>query len=311
VGDEAELRCWQLAAQQHGVIRRDQALLRGVTEGQIARRLSSEQWVVLLPSVYGVAGSPRDWRQQLMAVSLWAVRGFAFSHRTAAALWRLARFREAPVELTVTRDIRLAVPLVVHHARFLASRDTTVAQGFAVTSPTRTLVDLCAQEHSSSINASVDELLRRRLTSPGQLSQALERLGKRRGVSQLRSILRRYQGGECATESELEAVALDLIDSAGLPRPAKQRPIAIGGRLRRIDFTYDAEGVVIEADGFKHHGVDFDAFEHDRERDNALTARGYCVLRWTWLAIHERPDTLADELRMALARRRNRVAFGR
>jgi very-short-patch-repair endonuclease len=299
----------QLAAQQHGVIRRDQALLRGVTERQIAWRLRSGQWVVVLPSVYRMAGSPSDWRQQLNAVSLWAVRGFAFSHRTAAALWRLARFREGPVELTVTRDLRLAAPAVVHRALFLASRDTTVTQGFPVTSPTRTLVDLCAEEDSSSINASVDELLRRRLTSPSQLRQTLERLGKRRGTLHLQNILRRYEKGECATESELEAVALDLIDDEGLPRPTRQRPIVMDGRLRRIDFTYEAERVVIEADGFKDHGFD-EAFEGDRERDNALTARGWCVLRWTWRALKDHPNKLAGELRMTLARRAVGVASG-
>jgi very-short-patch-repair endonuclease len=280
-----------------------------MTQRQIARRLSSGEWAVVFPSVYRVAGAPVDWRQQLQAVSLWAVRGFAFSHRTAAALWRLARYREGPLELTVTSDIRLEPPVVVHRAPFLASRDTCTVQNFQVTSPTRTLVDLCGEEDSSSINASVDELLRRTLTSPAKLEEALKRLGKRQGTSQLRDILQRYENGECATESELEAVALDLIDSAGLPRPTKQRPILINGRFRRLDFTYDAERVVIEADGRKTHDND-DAYEDDRERDNALTARDWCPLRWTWKALHGRPDKLVDELQKVLVRRGMRLASG-
>jgi very-short-patch-repair endonuclease len=78
---------------------------------------------------------------------------------------------------------------------------------------------------------------------------------------------------------------MDVIDSAGLPRPTKQRPVIINGRFRRLDFTYVAERVVIEADGRKTHDND-DAYEDDRERDNALIARGWYVLRWTWKALH-------------------------
>jgi hypothetical protein len=287
VEDEAELRCLQLAARQNGVVGRKQALARGMTEHQIAWRLSSGRWSIALPSVYRITGSPSDWRQQLTAASIWAERGFALSHRTAAAIWRLARFREGPVELTVTRNIRPAAPILVHRASFLASRDLATLPDFRVTSPTRTLVDLCATENPSSINASVDEFLRRRLTSLRQLTEALDRLGRRRGTSQLREIVHRYEDGECATESELEAVALDVIDSAGLPRPTKQRPVVIDGRLRRLDFIYAAERVVIEADGRKTHDND-DAYEDDRERDNALIARGWYVLRWTWRAVHGR-----------------------
>jgi len=38
------------------------------------------------------------------------------------------------------------------------------------------------------------------------------------------------------------------------------------------------------------------AFEADRRRINALTVRGFRVLRWTWAALHARPQELIDEL---------------
>jgi very-short-patch-repair endonuclease len=308
MGGKAQLSCRQLAERQRGVIRREQALSLGLTRREIDRKLSSGQWVVVLPCVYRVAGSLADWRQQLKAVALWAARDYAFSHRTAAALWGLARFGDGPVELTVARDLRLAPPVVVHRAAFLSSRDTRSIEHLRVTSPTRTLLDLCAEEDTRSIHASLDELLRRELTSLRELDDALERLGKRRGIAQLKDILGRYADGECATESELEAVAFDAIDSAGLPRPTKQVQMVVDGRLRRLDFIYSNERVIIEADSRKHHYFN-PAFESDKDRDNGLTAKGHYVLHWTWKALKERPDKLAEQLQGTLEQRQRELGL--
>jgi len=58
----------------------------------------------------------------------------------------------------------------------------------------------------------------------------------------------------------------------------------------------------VECDGYAFHS-DVRAFERDRQRINALTARGVVVLRWTWAALHERPQELTDELRVVLLAR--------
>jgi very-short-patch-repair endonuclease len=74
--------------------------------------------------------------------------------------------------------------------------------------------------------------------------------------------------------------------------------VMAGGRLRRVDFIYERERVVVEAEGFAFHS--YGAIEKDRRRRNAITCKGYRVLIWTWHAVKNEADRLAEELANAL-----------
>jgi very-short-patch-repair endonuclease len=303
----SELKCLRLAATQHGLLRRDQAFALGLSPGALRWRLRRGRWTAVRPGVYRIEGAPLSWRQELKAVCLWAARGAAVSHRAAAALWGLARFRPGPVELSVTRDLRLAGPAAIHRVDSLGVRDVQAFDGLPVTSPTRTLLDLCATEDRATLEATLDECLRRKLTSLEKLSAALDRAPGHRGTGFLRALLVRYQGGEAPAESEAEAKLLEVIDDAGLPRPEKQREVSARGRLRRLDFAYRVQRLALEVDGYAYHS-DPTAFEKDRERRNALTSRGWKVLNFTWRALNERPDEVAEDIRRALGAARSSAA---
>ena len=74
-----------------------------------------------------------------------------------------------------------------------------------------------------------------------------------------------------------------------------------GGRIiARADVLFAAQRVVIEVDGRAYHGAD--RFQADRDRDNALVAAGYVVLRFTWLDLTERPARTLERIRAALRR---------
>jgi len=299
-GPGSELECLRLAARQHGLVRRDQVLALGLKPSALRWRLRRGRWTAVRPSVYRIEGTPLTWHQELKAACLWAARGAAVSHRAAAALWGLARFRRGRVEVSVTRDVRLADSATVHRVGALPAKDLESIDGLPVTSPTRTLIDLCATEDRSTIEASVDECLRRKLTSLDKLAAALDRSRGQRGTGFLRELVDRYQGGEAPAESELEAKLLEVIDDAGLPRPVKQRSVTVRGRLRRLDFSYRDQRLILEVDGYAYHS-DPVAFEKDRERRNALTVRGWKVLNFTWRALHERPDEILTDLFRILA----------
>jgi very-short-patch-repair endonuclease len=297
--DGAEGRCLERAAKKEGVIHRVQALGLGLSDDKIEVKLRNRRWVVVLPRVYRVEGSPVSWLQSLRAISLWADRDFAISHRSAAALMRLARFREGPLEVSVKRNLSLPAPIVVHRVTELHYKDVRILRDLRVTSPARTLVDLCGGEDRQTLEATADEMLRRKWVSLDEIESALDRLPRRRGGSFLNDLVRRYRGGEPPAESELEARAIELIDNAGLPRPAKQVPVNAGRRNYRLDLFYPSQRVVIEAASFLHHS-DPIASERDRIRKNALTSRGLLVLEWTWDAIRTNGDRLAGELANAL-----------
>ncbi len=299
MGGDSELKALCLAARQQGVLRRDQAIACGLNPGQLWRRLQTGRWVCLMPGVYRVEGAPETWHQRLKAASLWAFREFALSHRTAAALLGFSRYREGPIELSVTRELRAAAGVTVHRVESLTPRALSSVLGLRVTSPTRTLLDLAAAEPEADVRASVDQALSRKWTTLHKLEAALTAAGRRRGMRLLRALLEDYLGGDGPSESELESRVVELFEAAGLPRPERQRTVRAGHRLRRLDFRLRGTPLVVEADGYAHHSSPA-AFESDRARNNALTAQGFRVLHWTWAAVCERPDELIAELCRAL-----------
>ena len=109
----------RLAARQHGVFTRAQALALGVTPRTADRRARTGTWELLYPAVYRLAGAPVTWRQSLLAACFAWGDGAVISHRAAGALWGLPD-RKACIELTVQRDRRRAYDHEVHRPRALA-----------------------------------------------------------------------------------------------------------------------------------------------------------------------------------------------
>lgn len=296
-----ELACLRHAAGQEGLLRRIEAL-RFMSEDQLQRRLEAERWVGVVPGVYRIEGAPLTWRAHLKAISWWLGRGYAFSHQTAAALKGFARFEEGPVVVSVTRRARAPEPVELHHVKTLQASELESVDGMRVTNATRTLLDLASTASKEDLRASVDQALRCKWTTVERLEQALANTFRRRGLPNLRPYVHELAGGDGPSESELEAAVYELLESCGFPRPVRQRVVKVGGRIRRLDFCYPEFRIVIEADGYAWHSTP-KAFEEDRRRRNALVARGFVVLNWTWKGLHERPGELITELARLLTAR--------
>jgi hypothetical protein len=290
-----------LAMKNLGVVTRHHAKWLKLTERQIDHRLKVGTWVKLFPRVYVLSGAPRTWRQRLVAAGKWARHGYAFSHRCAAALWGFERFPDEVVEITITRRAELPPPEIIHRVERLRTPDLGEVDGLKVTSVTRTLLELAATCHWANVEASVNQALRSKRTSLDRLERALE--ANRAPLEQLRALITRYCGGEAVPESVLAERVLAVFEAGGLPRPLKQKPVFIRGRLRRLDFIVPGTSLVVEADGYATHALG-DPFEDDRTRDNELGAEGVFVQRWTWRAIHEWPEVLIENARRIIARSR-------
>jgi very-short-patch-repair endonuclease len=277
--------------------------LEFLSEDQLRSRLDSKAWVRLFPGVYRVEGAPTGWRQSLEALARWAGRGAALSHRTAAALHGLRGFAEGPLEVSLIRSARPPSGVTVHRVDGFVPSDLTAVDDLQVTSVTRTLADLAARTATPELRDAMDQALREKSTTLAMLARALKRSKWRPGVGDLRHLVNEFEGAGGPTESELEAKVLSLLDSSGLPRPRIQRPVHFGDKVRRLDFCFDAEKVVIEADGYAYHSS-IERFEDDRQRNNSLMLRGFRVLHWTWTALEDRPEELLNELLALLASRR-------
>lgn len=291
-----EVECLTQAGTQFGVVSRAE-VLRFLSPKQLERRLASGLLTRVFPRVYRAAGAPAGWRQTVEALSLWAGPKAVLSHRTAAALYGFTHFQEGPLEVTLLAQRRVPAGVKAHRVRQLSKKDVGEAGGLRATSVERTLIDLAVKSDRYTMRASVDEALRQKWTTLEDLRPALARARRYRrlGAPELSELIREFDGGDGPGESELEEVMFALIESAGLPKPTRQKPGHSGDKRVRVDLLFETHGVIIEGDGYAtHSGVD--SFEADRERDNLLTASGYLVLHWTWTAMHAQPEELINVL---------------
>lgn len=84
------------------------------------------------------------------------------------------------------------------------------------------------------------------------------------------------------SDSDLEDIAFDLIQGAGLPPPTRLfRVHEQGVFLGELDLAYPQERIGIEVDSFAFHGSKID-FVNDRGRLNRLLAAGWKVLHFVY-----------------------------
>lgn len=70
---------------------------------------------------------------------------------------------------------------------------------------------------------------------------------------------------------------------------------------REVDFLWERERLVVEVDGWAWHSSR-NRFENDRQRDAALAAAGYTVLRITWRRIKDEPLAVVAQIAFMLGR---------
>ncbi len=293
----------ELAAEQHGLIAREQALAYGMTPGQIGARVRRGRFDAIARGVYRVPGSVPTWQQGLMAAVLATGAGAAASRRAAAALWRLPGFRPGPIEVTQGRGPSSRNPAQgLHDSRFLPSHQVAVVDGIPVTCPERTVLDLCGSVHPLRAERALDNCLAMEATTVGRLGVMLAETGRRgrAGTALLRRLLAVRTADYVPPASELEALLLAVLAAAGLDSPARQE--WVGGTrapVGRVDFVYRDRRVVIEADSRRYHSAWLDV-QADHRRDLLLTAAGWRVIRVNWHQLVDDPGLFVDALRATM-----------
>ncbi|HYP22179.1 MAG TPA: type IV toxin-antitoxin system AbiEi family antitoxin domain-containing protein [Actinomycetota bacterium] len=114
---EREARMLRLAARQHGVVTRAQAIETGLTKSMVQTRVRTGRLRRIHPGVYCVGGSPATFEQRAFAAAAWAGPGAVLSHRSAGYLWGLVD-RHPPVDELWTPRRRTRPPAAsVHTSR--------------------------------------------------------------------------------------------------------------------------------------------------------------------------------------------------
>ncbi|WP_426573612.1 type IV toxin-antitoxin system AbiEi family antitoxin domain-containing protein [Aquihabitans sp. McL0605] len=291
------------AARQHGIFTYKQAMDLGMSVG-VLRRLVGSGWCERAhQGVYVVRAAPPSVHQRILLSVLVAAPDAAASHRSGGQLWAVPGYDGRILEVTRPhgRSQRTDRGLV-HGSLWLPPSHVTTRFGIAVTTPARTAFDLGGVVPAKRFERDVDDLIHRGLCTVRQLQQvffALARRG-RRGTVAMRQRLEAMGEGYIAPASELERRARELFASAGLPLPRFEVEVGDSEWIGRVDCLWEAERVIVELDGHRHHGSPLQA-EADRKRDNELMASGWRVIRVRWDDLNDRPALVVTWIRSALA----------
>ena len=296
------------AARQHGLVRIEE--FDGAQLEKLRRLARSGFLQSVFKGVYRVNGAPTTWIQMLTA-AVWALGPTAVvSHAAAARLWRLDTFTGDIIEITVDRERRgRAVPvelaranIPVHTTKFRMPEDTVMRDGLPVTSVERTIVDLArAGVDHGRLEAAIDSSVRLGLSDVDRIAEraALVRGSGRWRVARLDGLLATAGG-----HTFLERCFLKVLRQAGIPLPTPQVVHRQEGRfIARVDFLFEAEGIVVEVSGGRGHSTANDRAK-DARRRNDLQRMGRLVLEFTYEQVTRREDWVVRTVREALHERR-------
>lgn len=292
-----------LAARQHGLVTRAQALEIGASPGLLDRRLRAGRLLLEDRGLYRVAGAPVTWHGRVLGLCL-TTDGMA-SHRCGSTLLGVGGFGRCRPEVTTARDRHPRRPdAIVHRSRDLGLAGVHLVEGIPVTAPARLAVDAGAVLRERAVEALIQEMVRQRLLTWDDVAVSVMRHSRRGrdGVGVARRIVERRLEG-LVGDSPLESMMLAAILDAGLPQPVLQLEVFDAvGFVARVDAAWPDRGVIAEADGRAFH-LNEVAFEADRAKRNRLRAAGWIVIEATYRMLMEHRYAFVRALGDALAAR--------
>jgi hypothetical protein len=226
------------------------------------------------------------------------------SHPTAAALLGFDDARlEPPYHVTLFRGSYVTrAGLCVHTTSSMPLSDRVFVDGLPVTSPVRTIIDLAPTLSPKRLTAVIDGALRDRLITEEALLRRIAELRTqgRYGIPKLLAVIEGVEASR-GGHSWLERRFLELIASAGLPRPEVQRHLGrVDRRLVRVDCYFPKVNVVIELLGYRWHRSR-SQMNRDVERINRLTLDGRRVLQFTYDQVLDSSGWVISQVVEALA----------
>jgi very-short-patch-repair endonuclease len=284
------------AASSWGVLSARELAECGLSHDAIMRRARRGALNRIHRGVYAVGHSRPPPEGMLLAAVKACGPGAVASHASAAWLWGLVERAGAKPEVTVPGPSALAhAGIDGHRTAILEQDDRALLRGVPVTAPARTLIDLAGRFSRQPLRRAVRQAQSLGLVSPGELLEAIERLGPRRGSRMLAEIV---ATGPAPTRSGLEDVVLELLLNGGLAHPDVNKPLFLDGHRVIPDFRWPDQALVLEADSRKWH-ENQTAREDDAERQALLEAHGERVVRVTWAQAVWRPHQTLARVRRA------------
>lgn len=281
----ATARLMALATGQLGAFTRSQAHEHGLSDHQLRSRVQSGFLVQTGPNTFRVAGSPITKEAELRHVVLDIGEPSWVSGPTAAALHGFDGFSlRRPYHVILPRNRFVTRPGVrTHRSDTIDPIDRTHIGDLPVLSATRTMIDISSFSTSAQLAAALDSGIRDGLLSEDLLHRRVVALRSqgRYGLPLLAEVIAGFEvtrGGH----SWLEREYLQLVESAGLPRPELQQVLSrAGDRLVRVDCRFPGTQIVVELLGYRFHRSRRE-MTRDAARANALLADGFQPYQFTY-----------------------------
>jgi predicted transcriptional regulator of viral defense system len=171
-------RLLAIAARQSGYFSAAQALEVGYSYPAQGYHAKRGNWLHVDRGIYRLPEWPTGPREDLVRWSLWSRDRAVVSHETALSVHELGDVDPAHVHLTVPRNFRQRDPGVVVHLAELPSRDVEEHDGFRVTTPLRSLLDVAAGELDlDQLAQAIEEALARGMTTRRALLERADEFG--------------------------------------------------------------------------------------------------------------------------------------
>lgn len=284
-----------------GIITAKQLIAQGLSRDQIAARVNRGELIRLRRGVYAEPAGRHKYagfvggEQLLPAIAALAAVGpdAVVSHQSAARLYGIDLLGKNLRQTTITclpRHGWRGQSGIRVHATQLPAGHVSTENGFAMTTPARTVIDLARELAFGDGVVAADSALYRKLTTKDELVEVLGACRQWPGITRAAAVV---AFADRRAESPLESIARAVFHEVGLPPPELQ--IWLGGPapIARVDFYWKQFRTIAEVDGVMKYDLDPARARQQLERDRLLRDADYEVLHFGWDHINRRREYIA------------------
>lgn len=290
----------KLARRNHGLLTVDAWTDAGHSASSFYDAIEATLLVKVAPNVAALAGRVIGPAERIAAGVLSFGPNVKASHRSGAWLWGADLIGDRPVDLLSTDRARRTdiAGYIVHWTRDRDELGSKKRRGIPCCTPYRVLLDLGSVVPRTVVLRTAEEFLVAGHIKVRETQAYVERHRRRgrEGVGALEWALGELSDGVAVPASRLEAVAARVFRQADIDGWEFQPSI----EGYRVDFAFRAERLIVEVDGWRHHGAVKRVWDRDAERDLFLTSQGWLVVRLTWAMLTRQPTKATTRLRAAL-----------
>ncbi len=287
----AKVRLGQIADRQWGRVSWAQIKALGV-DGRVAADWKKQGYLhQVLPGVYAVGHRAPSLEADLAAALLYAGPGAALSHTTAAYWLGLLDQRPQVIHVSTPRRCRSQRGIKVHGRR---DQERIWHQGLPITTLPQLFLDLAATTSLRLLRQALANADYRDVLDLTEVEAVLNR--GRPGSAKLRQALVEHEPRLARTKSRLERAFLELCETAGIPLPEVNVPVAGW----EVDALFRERGIAVELDGYGNHRSPAQV-RRDRRKELALRRAGLRAVRYSDDQVYRHGAEVLDDL-MALYR---------